>query len=55
MRVYDYLDAQEHAEMWMEDLSDEELEACGIQPNGNTSVCVWSWQFGGCCHRRVRC
>lgn len=26
MRVYDYLDAQEHAEMWMEDLSDEELE-----------------------------
>src|SRR5258708_7977098 len=27
MRVYDYLDAQEHAEMWMEDLSDEELEA----------------------------
>ena len=28
MRVYDYLDAQEHAEMWMEDMSDEELEAC---------------------------
>jgi hypothetical protein len=27
MRVYDYLDAQEHAEMWMEDLSDEELKA----------------------------
>jgi hypothetical protein len=27
MRAYDYLDAQEHAEMWMEDLSDEELEA----------------------------
>jgi hypothetical protein len=27
MRVYDYLDAQEHAGMWMEDLSDEELEA----------------------------
>ena len=27
MRVYDYLDAQEHAEMWMEDLSDEESEA----------------------------
>jgi hypothetical protein len=27
MRVYDYLDAQEHAEMWMEDLSGEELEA----------------------------
>jgi len=27
MRVYDYLDAQEHAEMWMEDLSNEELEA----------------------------
>jgi hypothetical protein len=27
MRVYDYLDAEEHAEMWMEDLSDEELEA----------------------------
>lgn len=27
MRVYDYLDAQEHAETWMEDLSDEELEA----------------------------
>jgi hypothetical protein len=27
MRVYDYVDAQEHAEMWMEDLSDEELEA----------------------------
>jgi hypothetical protein len=25
---------------------------CGIQPNGNTSVCVWSWQFGGSCHRR---
>ena len=25
--MYDYLDAQEHAEMWMEDLSDEELEA----------------------------
>jgi hypothetical protein len=27
MRVYDYVDGQEHAEMWMEDLSDEELEA----------------------------
>ncbi|MGA9305415.1 MAG: hypothetical protein WBW31_08430 [Candidatus Sulfotelmatobacter sp.] len=27
MRVYDYLDAQEHAETWMEDLSEEELEA----------------------------
>ena len=27
MRVYDYLDAQEHAEMWMEDLNDEEIEA----------------------------
>jgi hypothetical protein len=27
MRVYDFLDAQEHAEMWMEDLSDEESEA----------------------------
>ena len=27
MRVYDYLDALEHAEMWMEDLSEEELEA----------------------------
>ena len=27
MRVYDYVDAQEHAEMWMEDLSDEELES----------------------------
>ena len=27
MRVYEYVDAQEHAEMWMEDLSDEELEA----------------------------
>lgn len=27
MRVYDYLDAQEHAEMWMEDLSEEELNA----------------------------
>lgn len=27
MRVYDYVDAQEHAEMWMEDRSDEELEA----------------------------
>jgi hypothetical protein len=27
MRVYDYLDAQEHAEMWIEDLSEEELEA----------------------------
>jgi hypothetical protein len=27
MRVYDYLDAQEHAETWMEDLSAEELEA----------------------------
>ena len=26
MRVYDYLDAQEHAEMWMEDLSAEESE-----------------------------
>ena len=25
--MYDYLDAQEHAEMWMEDLSDEESEA----------------------------
>ena len=24
---------------------------CGIQPNGNTSVCVWNWQFGGCCDR----
>ena len=27
MRVYDCLDAQEHAETWMEDLSEEELEA----------------------------
>jgi hypothetical protein len=27
MRVYDYVDAQEHAETWMEDLNDEELEA----------------------------
>ena len=27
MRVYDYVDAQEHAEMWMEDLSEEELKA----------------------------
>ena len=27
MRVYDYIDAQDHAEMWMEDLSDEELAA----------------------------
>ena len=27
MRVYDYLDAQEHAETWMEDLSEEELDA----------------------------
>jgi hypothetical protein len=27
MRVYDYLDAEEHADMWMEDLNDEELEA----------------------------
>jgi hypothetical protein len=27
MRVYDYLDAQEHAETWMEDLSAQELEA----------------------------
>ena len=25
--MYDYLDAQEQAEMWMEDMSDEELEA----------------------------
>ena len=25
--MYDYIDAQEHAEMWMEDLSEEELEA----------------------------
>jgi len=27
MRVYDHADAQEHAETWMEDLSDEELES----------------------------
>jgi len=27
MRVYDYLDAQEHAETWLEDLSGDELEA----------------------------
>ena len=27
MRVYDYVDAQEHAEMWMEDLDEEELQA----------------------------
>jgi hypothetical protein len=27
MRVYEYVDAQEHAEMWMEDLDDEELGA----------------------------
>jgi hypothetical protein len=27
MRVYDYVDAQEHAETWLEDLNDEELEA----------------------------
>jgi hypothetical protein len=26
MRVYEYVDAQEHAETWMEDLNDEELE-----------------------------
>ena len=25
--MYDYLDAQQHAEMWMEDMGDEELEA----------------------------
>ena len=36
MRVYDYLDAQEHAEMWMEDLSDEELEA--------SSIAKWIWR-----------
>ena len=27
MRVYDYVDAEEHAEAWMEDLSDEESDA----------------------------
>ena len=27
MRVYDYHDGQEHAETWMEDLSEDELEA----------------------------
>jgi hypothetical protein len=27
MRVYEYVDAQEHAEMWMEDLDEEELQA----------------------------
>jgi len=27
MRVYEYVDAQEHAETWMEDLNDEELGA----------------------------
>ena len=27
MRVYEYVDAQEHAETWMEDLDDEELQA----------------------------
>jgi hypothetical protein len=27
MRVYEYFDAQEHAETWMEDLNDEELGA----------------------------
>jgi hypothetical protein len=27
MRVYDYVDAQEHAETWMEDLGEDELEA----------------------------
>ena len=27
MRVYDYIDGQEHAETWMEDLSEDELEA----------------------------
>jgi hypothetical protein len=26
MRVYEYVDAQEHAETWMEDLDDEQLE-----------------------------
>jgi hypothetical protein len=26
MRVYEYVDAQEHAETWMEDLNDDELE-----------------------------
>jgi hypothetical protein len=25
MRVYDYVDAQEHAAMWMEDLNEEKL------------------------------
>ena len=37
MRVYDYLDAQEHAEMWMEDLSDDELEA-SIFRNVDTEI-----------------
>src|ERR1700691_1694646 len=27
MRVYEYVDAREHAETWMEDLDDEELQA----------------------------
>jgi hypothetical protein len=31
MRVYDYVDAQEHAEMWMEDLDEEELKASVYQ------------------------
>jgi hypothetical protein len=34
MRVYDYIDAEEHAEMWMEDLSDQERNASVYQKVG---------------------
>jgi hypothetical protein len=37
MRVYEYVDAQEHAEMWMEDLSDEDLEA-SVYRNVQTEI-----------------
>ena len=34
MRVYDYLDAQEHAEMWMEDLQRRGIGSIGLSQSG---------------------
>ena len=49
MRVYEYVDAQEHAEMWMEDLSDEELEDSvyrKVEPEIPSSIRKHATQMG---------
>jgi hypothetical protein len=40
MRVYEYVDAQEHAETWMEDLNDEELETSVYRKVDQEIPCV---------------